>query len=145
MLYFRPTSSTAGLSTPAPPKTQEFNVYNIAVTTVPLRTSAPLHSSLTVLTGCSPGSTWLLTLVSLREFQITFKQILETLGVGDKDSELDSIYKMRHKKKENGKQPYWEVFINSRKIHTKKKGVQPKTWNLLRLVKVNFQSPFLSM
>lgn len=34
------------------------------------------------------------------------EQILQTLGVGDKESELDSIYKMRHKKKENGKLPY---------------------------------------
>lgn len=68
------------------------------------------------------------------------EQMLQTLGVGGKESELNSIYKVGNKEKENVKLPYRERSINSQNIHTEKKSIQPKTQNLLSPGKANFQT-----
>lgn len=64
--------------------------------------------------------------------------MLQILGVGGKESELDSIYKVRHKKKENGKLPFREVSINSRKIHTKKKKYSAQDMEFAQTCKSQF-------
>lgn len=67
--------------------------------------SAPLHSSNSPH-GWSLGSTWPLTLVSLREFQITFSNVRTNTSNtrrGRQGIRTGLNCKMRHKKKENGK------------------------------------------
>lgn len=68
------------------------------------------------------------------------EQMLQTLGVGGKESELNSIYKVGNKEKENVKLPYRERSINSQNIHTEKKRIQPKTQNLLSPGQAHFQT-----